>query len=104
MLRLITAVLFLVLSGLEPGWSQSGPGNIHGQVTDPAGRSIPGAVVTLSNGRGSSRSATTDAHGEYRLANLPLGTYAIRVSAKGFAAVDRHEIQITSTAAQVRGS
>src|SRR5947208_2273055 len=101
MLRLLTAVFFLLLTGLIPGWSQTGPGAIHGQVTDPAGRSIPGAVVTLSNGRGSSRSAATDAHGEYRVANLPLGTYTIRVSAKGFAAVDRHEIEITSAAARV---
>ncbi len=100
MLRLLTAVLFLLLSGLLPGWSQSGPGNIHGQVTDPAGRSIPGAVVTLSNGRGWSRSAATDAHGEYRVPNLPLGTYTIRVAAKGFAAAERQEIQITSAASQ----
>jgi hypothetical protein len=101
MLRLLTVGFFLLFSGLMPGWSQAGPGSIRGQVTDPDGRSIPGAVVSLSNGRGRARSATTDVHGEYRLADLPPGAYTVRVSAKGFAAAERQAVQITSAAAQV---
>jgi hypothetical protein len=74
-----------VCSGLAPGWGQAGPGNIRGQVTDPDGRRIPGAVVSLSNGRVLSRSGTTDVHGMYRLADIPPGAYTVRVSAPAFA-------------------
>ena len=58
-----------------PAWAQGGPGTIRGQVTDPAGGSIPGAVVSANNGHGTSRSATTDVRGEYVLGNLSPGAY-----------------------------
>jgi hypothetical protein len=66
-----------------PARAQGGPGTIRGQVTDPVGGSIPGAVVSVNNGHRTSRSATTDLRGEYVLGNLPAGAYTVRVSAKG---------------------
>ncbi len=88
------------LAGLVPAWPQSGLGAIRGQVTDPAGASIPGAVVSANNGHGVSRSATADVRGQYVLPNLPSGTYAVRVSAKGFAAAQQTDIVVGSGAAQ----
>jgi hypothetical protein len=99
-LRWVTAGIFLLSGWLAPAWSQAARGTIQGQVTDPAGRSIPGAVVNASTGRGAPRSATTDVRGEYRLANLPTGAYTVRVSAKGFAPVERTDVSVTSEAAQ----
>ncbi len=77
-------------------WPQVNPGSIRGQVTDPDGRSIPGAVVSLSSGRGAPRTATTDVRGEYRFTNVAAGAYTVRVSAKGFATVERQDVQVTS--------
>jgi hypothetical protein len=91
----------LLLSGwLAPAWSQAARGTIQGQVTDPAGRSIPGAVVTAASGRGAPRSASADVRGEYRLVNLPAGAYTVRVSAKGFAPAERTDVPVTSEAPQ----
>jgi hypothetical protein len=69
-------------------------------VTDPAGGSIPGAVVSANNGHGTSRSATADVRGEYVLGNLPAGAYTVRVSAKGFALAERLDVAVGSGATQ----
>src|ERR1700693_1938661 len=82
--------------GLILAWAPAGPGTIRGEVTDPAGGSIPGAVVSANNGHGTSRSATTDVRGEYVLGNLPPGAYTVRVSAKGFAVVERPDVAVAS--------
>jgi hypothetical protein len=75
--------------------------DIRGQVTDPAGASIPGAVVIANSGHGTARSATTDLRGEYVLANLPAEAYTVRVSAKGFSPADRTDVALASGATQV---
>lgn len=80
------------------GWAQGGPGAIRGQVTDPAGASVPGAVVSANNGHGIARSATADVRGQYVLGNLPAGTHTVRVSAKGFAAVQRTDFVVNAGA------
>jgi hypothetical protein len=98
--RVLLIGVFGFLAGLVPGWSQSGPGNIRGQVTDPAGASIPGAAVSANNWRGISRSATADVHGQYVLAKLPAGAYTVRVSAKGFAPAERTDVTLASGTTQ----
>jgi len=69
-------------------------------VTDPAGGSIPGAVVSANNGHGTSRSATTDVRGEYVLGILPPCAHTVRVSAKGFALAERSDVAVGSGATQ----
>jgi hypothetical protein len=98
--RVLLVGVFGFLAGLTPAWSQPAPGTIRGQVTDPAGASIPGAVVTANNGRGTSRSGTADVRGGYFLANLPAGAYTVRASARGFAPVERTEVVVPSGATQ----
>jgi hypothetical protein len=100
MLRWVTVAVLLFAGWLAPVWSQAARGSIQGQATDPAGRSIPGAVVSVSNGREAPRSATTDVLGVYRLANLPPGAYTVRISAKGFAPAQRTDVPVTPGAAQ----
>ena len=98
--RFVAVAALGFFRGLMPAWAQGGPGTIRGQVTDPAGGSIPGAVVSVSNGQGTSRSATTDVRGEYVLGNLPPGAYTVRVSAKGFALAERPDVAVGSGATQ----
>ncbi len=88
-----------LFGGLLPAWSQGAGGAIRGQVTDPGGGSIPGALVSANNGQGTSRSTTADKRGEYALENLPAGTYTVRVSAKGFALAES-DVAVGAGAAQ----
>ena len=61
-------------------------GEVTGTVTDPSGRAISGATVTISSSAiGFKQSTRTVESGLYRFALLPLGTYDVEVSASGFA-------------------
>jgi protocatechuate 3,4-dioxygenase beta subunit len=63
---------FLLLAPALPLHAQSDAGTITGTVTDGSGAVIPGATVTIENPvSGFKRSATTDAAGQYKFANLP---------------------------------
>jgi hypothetical protein len=61
-------------------------GTLSGTVTDISGAVIPGAKVTvkLAAGTGSEKT-TTDGAGEFQLAGLNPGAYAVTASAEGFA-------------------
>jgi Carboxypeptidase regulatory-like domain len=98
--RFVAVAVLGFFVGLMPARAQGGPGTIRGQVTDPAGASIPAAVISANNGHRTSRSATTDVRGEYVLANLPAGAYTVRVSAKGFALAERSDVAVGSGATQ----
>src|SRR5579859_5065697 len=98
--RFVAIAALGFLGALMPARAQGSSGTIRGQVTDPAGASIPGAAVSASNGHGTSRSATTDVRGEYVLGNLPPGAYTVRVSAKGFALAERPDVDVAPGATQ----
>ncbi|MBS1795960.1 MAG: carboxypeptidase regulatory-like domain-containing protein [Acidobacteria bacterium] len=58
---------------------------IGGRVTDPAGRGIAGAVVTLTAANGQSFAARTNSFGGYAIPGLPDGqTYACDIRSKGY--------------------
>jgi hypothetical protein len=99
MLRFAAVCALTLLSGAMPGRSQP-IGTINGQVTDPAGRSVPGAVVSANSGSGAPRTVTTSLQGEYRLVSLPPGIYTIQVFAKGFASAERADVSIAAGATQ----
>ena len=68
---------------------------IHGNVTDPSGAVIPGAMVTVSSGA-FSRTVSTDDEGQYAVPNLTPGQYRVRVHFGGFAPFDRSNFVVTS--------
>jgi hypothetical protein len=69
--------------------SQSTFGSFTGTVKDPSGALIPGAEVEVVNqGTGTTRKMTTTSAGVFNVPNLDLGTYRVRVSAKGFNTYD----------------
>src|SRR5262245_30171393 len=66
-------------------WAQATEGSILGTVTDPASAPIPSAIVTLrGENTGLVRSTRTNEVGEYVIAALPLGSYAVSVEQPGF--------------------
>jgi Carboxypeptidase regulatory-like domain len=100
-LRCVRAGVLMLAAGLVPAWSQAGSGSVRGQVTDPSGRSIPDASVSLTGERGTSRSVKSDVQGQYQLRNINPGTYTIRASATGFAPVERAGYEVTAGPPQV---
>ena len=62
----------------------SSPASISGVVTQTSGKSplqVQGALVTIV---GAGLSATTDSTGSYLIAPVPVGTYTVNCSARGF--------------------
>lgn len=83
-LWLAAAALFVALAAAG-ATAQSVTGDVYGKITDANGAVITGAKVTVKNvGTGSTRQATTDGGGEFRLASLPVADYEVEVEAAGF--------------------
>jgi carboxypeptidase family protein/TonB-dependent receptor-like protein len=87
--RTMAGALVIVLGALSaPAAAQSGSGvaAIEGTVTDPDNAAIGGAlVIIVSTETGYDRSTYTDGRGRYFVSAMPVSTYLIAVSAKGFA-------------------
>lgn len=60
-------------------------GGLAGSVVDENGAPISGATVAISsNEQGFGRTTTTDANGNFRVTQVPQGSYSVRVSADGY--------------------
>ncbi|HWZ42608.1 MAG TPA: carboxypeptidase regulatory-like domain-containing protein [Candidatus Saccharimonadales bacterium] len=76
-------LLLLCFCALAP--AQTITASLHGRVADSTGAVLPKATVTATNAEtGFSRSATTNANGEYELNQLPAGSYTVAATAQGF--------------------
>jgi hypothetical protein len=91
---LAVAALALILGAGLPALAQTaGSGSITGTVKDTSGAVVPGAQVTIKNvDTGAERTITTGDAGLYAAPYLQPGTYEIRASKAGFAAVVRQNI------------
>ena len=70
---------------------------VFGTINDPSGAVIPGAQVTIVNqSTGLKRGALTNMTGQYHLAGLPTGDYALRIEKEGFRTQVREGIALTS--------
>src|SRR6266849_9874531 len=88
-----TLVLCLTLAG--SALSQTSSTSLQGTVTDPSGSAVAGATVSLVNPESKAeRTFVTGAQGEYRFLLLPPGTYALTVTAKGFARYEQTSLQL----------
>jgi hypothetical protein len=71
---------------VQCAWGQEVTASISGSVTDPSGAAVAGATVTAtSQERGLTHTAVTNESGIYRIAQLPVGTYELKVEKPGFA-------------------
>ena len=81
-------VLVAVTGAFQCAWSQEVTASITGTVTDPSGAAVTGAAVTAtSEERGQSYTAVSNDSGLYRIAQLPVGTYSLKVEKSGFSSV-----------------
>jgi hypothetical protein len=70
-------------SAKAPPPAAAKPASVRGQVLTPSGTGLVGAAVTLRSGD-ATRTATSDAQGEFTFAELAPGQYALGVVAPGF--------------------
>lgn len=95
MLRRVLFLSTLLLAPLTVK-SQVVGGTISGNVLDPTGAVVPGAIVVIRNQEtGSERRLVTDAVGAYAAPSIPVGSYAVNVTCEGFASQSRTNIPLT---------
>jgi hypothetical protein len=88
---LLTALV--LLGGVAVGQDLSS--SLRGLVTDPSGAVIAGATATLSDPQTKfSRVAVTDGAGFYQFAQVPPGSYVLRLEHSGFLPLVREEVQL----------
>src|SRR5262245_22455950 len=73
-------------------------GQIAGTVRDTSGAVIPGVTVEATSPAliEKVRATTSDANGQYRLTNLPVGTYSMTFTLAGFTRLQRDNIILTT--------
>lgn len=91
-------VLLVLLSAIVASgtvWAQAN-GSIVGTVTDSLAAAVPGATITLQNaGTGDSKTAKSDAAGDYQFLQLLPGMYKVTVAGTGFKQFIRANIEVT---------
>jgi hypothetical protein len=94
--HIVMMVSLVALAG-SPAAGQGLTASIIGQVTDESGAVLPGVTVTATSPALQVRQTTTITNevGEYRLAPLPIGIYAVTFELAGFRPVRREEVQLT---------
>src|SRR5579872_283502 len=99
MRNFLTAVLLTVLLAASlagpSALGQTTDANLVGTVLDASGAGIPDATVEATNtATGVKYTTKTEASGEYRLNNLPVGAYDITTTGRGFATSTLKNVQL----------
>src|SRR3954451_9034103 len=77
----VLLALLLTLTGSPIASAQVLYGTLTGNVTDPAGASVPGAKVEAVNiSTGAAKETTTNESGVYQLNDLQAGNYRVTIS------------------------
>jgi Carboxypeptidase regulatory-like domain/TonB dependent receptor len=85
MRSLRTVSLLSLFFAASFSWSQTGTSTIRGTITDPGGRVIPGATVTLTNTETNAvRTTKSSDTGTYVFDLITPSKYRVEVDAKGF--------------------
>lgn len=97
----VTALCLLLLPASVT--AQSVSGDLVGTVYDATGAIVAGASVGAANvNTGVQSSTVSSSTGQYRISNLPVGSYNLKVSAKGFGVAELRNVavnlSVTSTA------
>ena len=90
----LTAALLVFLLPASAG-AQITRGSIAGTVRDESGAVVPGVEVkVVATGTNTTRSATTDDEGFYRVGALDPGTYTVIVEKAGFSKVENTQVSV----------
>jgi hypothetical protein len=84
-------------------FGQRTTGDIEGKVTDTNGAIVPGVSITVTGITvGFSRTVQSDGQGEFRVQQVPIGSYNVTTSAtSGFAAATVNDVTVTIEKATV---
>jgi len=94
--------LTLILIALTLAAHAQTAGNVSGTVTDPNGSLLQGATVRIGNAITKYfQLASTDAHGTYRLIDLPYNSYLLTIEAGGFQPATREVVVRSNLVLQV---
>src|SRR6202158_2860998 len=96
-------IALLALGHLDsaPVYGQVAGATLSGVVSDPSGRGIPSAKVSITNvTTGVVRTVETDSDGYYTAPNLLPGSYEITTTAKGFSTLVQKGITLSVGATQ----
>jgi hypothetical protein len=89
----VLATTFVLLSGMVVRAQDTS--NLSGVISDPQGKIIAGATVTITNkATSASREAKTKDDGSYIFNQVQPGTYTLRVEAKGFKTSLQESVQL----------
>jgi hypothetical protein len=93
-------VLLLSLGGTNAFGQATASATIQGTITDKSGAVVAGAEIVAKNkGTDITRTASSDGTGSYRFELLPVGTYTVSVTKRGFGAFSQTiEILVGQTA------
>ena len=91
----LTLLTVLVAFGCNL-FAQAISGDLTGAVLDATGAGVPTASIEAVNEEtGIKATATTSNSGTYRLSNLPVGSYTLTVTAKGFSVMSVRNVTVT---------
>lgn len=97
-----TVFLWLFVATLQCR-AQDFRGSIVGEVVDSSGAAVPSAkIVARSSQTSFERDAVSDAHGEFRLADLPAGLYRLTVTKAGFSEAASDVLAVVSSVQDVK--
>ena len=83
---------FFFIAGI--GFAQVDRSGLSGTVTDPAGRVVPQAHVTVvENETGLRREGVSDATGSYSIPELPVGIYTVTIEHQGFQKIENVDVE-----------
>jgi hypothetical protein len=99
MRKTLVVGLFAVASVLCSSLAARAQGSIAGSIKDPSGAVLPGVTVEASSPAliEQTRAAVTDNAGNYRIVDLPPGTYTVTFMLTGFKTVRREGVMIQGT-------
>ena len=96
--RFRVCLVIAALAALLPATAFAQTGSIAGTVRDAQGGVMPGVLVEVTSPQliEKVRSATTDSNGQYRLTNLPVGTYQVTFSLEGFTKQQQNNVTLST--------
>src|SRR6266498_1606154 len=98
LLRRSLGIALIVLLSTMATLSQQTRATLRGVIKDELGGTIVGATVTLTDAAGLEKTASTNGEGVYVFSGLAPGKYSLRATARGFAATDESEVNLTAGA------
>jgi hypothetical protein len=91
-----SAAAFLLATCAVAASAQTSTGTIAGRVLDPSGKPVANATVKVTNtDLSATRTATSNAEGEFRVPALPSGAFSVEAATTGLAS--RRPVRVTLT-------